>query len=115
MIGAIVVPSRAKKLNRPICSVSPSVSCAISVCDPDQPNDSAPPLTICNSISGQNDGTSGNTGASTIAAQTKNSVTRRVPNRSINTPTWIDRNTGSRCRAPASNPTSPALMPNDSA
>src|SRR4029077_1586945 len=80
MIGAIVVPSRAKKLKRPICSASPSVSCAISVCDPDQPNDSAPPFTICSSINGQNDGTSGKTGESAIAVHTKNSVTLRVPN-----------------------------------
>ena len=58
-IGAIVVPIRAKKLNRPICPASPSVSWAISVCDPDQPNDSAAPWTICSSISGQNQGSSG--------------------------------------------------------
>ena len=45
--------------------------------------------------------------------QTKNSVTRRVPNRSISTPTWIDRNTASAERAPTIIPTSPALMPSE--
>src|SRR5207253_3256317 len=49
-----------------------------------------PPLTICNRSKGQNDGISGNKGAITIAAHTKNRVTRRVPKRSIKTPTWID-------------------------
>jgi hypothetical protein len=45
---------------------------------------------------------------SRIANQTKNRLTRRVPNRSIKTPTWIDKNTGSRWRAPASTPISGA-------
>src|SRR5260370_934138 len=61
MIGAIVVPSRAKKMKRPRCSASPSVSWAISVCEPDQPNDSAAPLTLCSSSNGQKRSTSGTT------------------------------------------------------
>ena len=39
-------------------------------------------------------------GANAIAVQTKNNVTRRVPNRSISTPTWIERNTASSERPP---------------
>jgi hypothetical protein len=70
-------------------------------------------LTTCNRSSGQNHGTSGKTGANAIAVQTKNNVTRRVPRRSISTPTWIDRNTASSERPPTSIPISPALMPSD--
>ena len=55
----------------------------------------------------QPDGSSGKTGASAIADQTKNSVTRRVPNRSISTPIWIDRNTASSERPPTSMPSFP--------
>ena len=110
----MVVPSRAKKLNRPMYSASPSASCAISVCDPDQAKDNAPPLMICNSSNGQNHVNNGKTGARAIAVHTKNKVTRRVPNRSINTPTWIDRNRANKWRPPTSTPTSPALMPSES-
>ena len=39
--GAKVVPIRAKKLNRPRYSASPSANWAIKVCEPDQPNCSA--------------------------------------------------------------------------
>jgi len=35
------------------------------------------------------------TAAKAIAVRPKNKVTRRVPKRSINTPTWIDRKTAS--------------------
>src|SRR3984893_18509208 len=73
---------RAKKLKRPRYSASPSDNWAIKVCDPDQANCGAPPLTICSSSNGQNHGTSGKTGAKAIAVQTKNNVTRRVPRRS---------------------------------
>ena len=113
MIGATAVPIRAKKLKRPIYPASPSANCAIKVCDPDQAKDRAPPLTICSSNSGQNHGTSGKTGARQIPVHTKNSVTRRVPKRSIRTPIWIDRNTASAERAPTMTPISPAFMPSD--
>jgi hypothetical protein len=106
---------RAKKLNRPINSASPSASWAIRVCEPDQAKDSAAPFSTCTSSNAQNQGTSGKIGASTIAAQTKKRVTRRVPRRSISTPTWIDRNTASSERPPTSMPTSPALMPRERA
>jgi hypothetical protein len=86
-MGAAVVPMRAKKLNRPRYSASPSANWAIKVCEPDQANCSAAPLTIGSSSNGQNQGSSGKTGAMAIAVQTKNKVTRRVPNRSISTPT----------------------------
>lgn len=111
--GATVVPIRVKKLNRPRYSASPSASWAMSVCDPDQANDSAPPLMICTKRSGQNHGISGNTGASVIAIPMQTSVTRRVPYRSINTPRWIDRNTARNDRAPTSSPICPALIPSD--
>jgi hypothetical protein len=107
------VPIRAKKLKRPIDPASPSASCAIRVCDPDHAKDSAPPLTICSSRSGQNHGTSGKTGARQMPIQTKNSVTRRVPNRSIKTPIWIDKKTASAERAPTIAPISAALMPSE--
>jgi hypothetical protein len=81
------VPKRAKKLNRPIYSASPSASCAIKVCEPDQAKFNAAPLTICNSSNDQSHGSSGKSGANAMAVQTKNNVTRRVPKRSINTPT----------------------------
>jgi hypothetical protein len=68
---------------------------------------------ICNRRSGQNHGTSGNTGARQMPIQMKNSVTRLVPKRSIKTPTWIDRNTANAERAPTIVPISPALMPSD--
>ena len=109
----MVVPKRAKKLKRPRYSASPSASWAIKVCEPDQANCSAPPLTTCSSSNGQNHGTSGKTGAKAIAVHTKNNVTRRVPNRSISTPTWIDRNTASNERPPTSMPISLALMPSE--
>ena len=70
---------------------------------------------ICSSSNGQNHGNSGKTGAKAIAVQIKNNVTRRVPKRSISTPTWIDRNTASNDRAPTSMPTLPALRPSESA
>src|SRR5205823_1304624 len=108
IIGVSVVPMRAKKLNRPIYSASPSASWAIKVCKPDQANCSAAPLSTCTSSNAQNHGTSGKIGANAIAVHTKNRVTRRVPRRSIKTPTWIDRNTASSERPPTSMPTSPA-------
>src|SRR5205085_3407665 len=104
MIGATDVPIRAKKLKRPIYPASPSASCAIRVCEPDQAKDKAPPLTICNKSRGQNHGTSGKTGAKQIPVHTKNSVTRRVPNGSIKSPTCIDGNTARDERAPTSVP-----------
>src|SRR5580693_7832708 len=54
---------RAKKLNRPRYSASPSANWAIKVCEPDQANCSAPPLITCSSSKGQNHGSSGKTGA----------------------------------------------------
>src|ERR1700730_7975612 len=88
---------RAKKLKRPRYSASSSANWEIKVCEPAQANCSAPPLTICSSSNGQNHGSSGKTGAKAIAVQTKNKVPRRVPNRSMSPPTWIDRRRG-RCR-----------------
>jgi len=70
-------------------------------------------LTTCSRSKGQNQGTSGKTGAKAIAVQTKNNVTRRVPWRSIRLPTWIDRKTASSERPPTSMPILPALMPSD--
>src|SRR6516225_6170590 len=95
---------RAKKLNLPRYSASPSANWAIKVCRPDQANCSAPPLTTCSSSKGQNHGSSGKTGANAIAVQTKNKATRRVPSRSMSAPTWIDRNTASNERAPTKHP-----------
>src|SRR3984893_2030778 len=99
-MGAVVEPSRAKKLNFPIYPASPSASWAISVCAPDQAKETAAPLTSCSTNKAQNPGTSGNSGAKAIPAQTKNKVTRRVPKRSIRTPMWIDRNKATIERAP---------------
>ena len=70
-------------------------------------------VAICSSSNGQNHGSSGKTGAKAIAVQTKNKVTRRVPNRSMSTPTWIDKNTASNDRAPTSIPIAPALIPSE--
>src|SRR5262249_17428098 len=67
---------RAKKLKRPRYSASPSANWAIKVCEPDQANCSAAPLTTCSSSKGQNQGSSGKTGAKAIAVQTKNKATR---------------------------------------
>ena len=114
MIGAVVEPSRAKKVNRPRERASPSANCAISVCAPDQANDTAAPFTSCSNNRPQNQGTSGKSGANTMLVQTKNSVTLRVPNRSISTPIWIDRNIATSERAPTRMPTSAASNPSDS-
>jgi hypothetical protein len=50
-----------------------------------------------------------------MLVQTKNSVSLRVPNRSISTPMWIDRNIATIERAPTRMPTSVASNPSDSA
>src|SRR3984893_3506192 len=112
-IGIPIEPMRAKKLNRSIYSASPSDSWAIRVWEPDQANCNAPPLTVCNNSSGQNQGITGKSGAEAIATQIKNKVTRRVPYRSISTPIWIDRNTARNERAPTNRPIWPALIPSD--
>ncbi len=109
----MVEPSRAKKLNRPMYLASPSASWAISVWAPDQANDTAAPLTSCSASNVQNPGISGKSGANAIPIQTKNKVTRRVPNRSINTPTWIDRKSATIERAPTSMPILVASNPSD--
>jgi len=49
-----------------------------------------------------------------MPVQTKNSVTRRVPKRSIKTPIWIDKNIATIERAPTSMPISDASSPSDS-
>jgi hypothetical protein len=54
-------------------------------------------------------------GARTMLVQTKNSVTLRVPKRSISTPMWIDRSIATIERAPTRMPTSAASNPSDSA
>ena len=61
----------------------------------------------------QKPGASGNNGASAIPIQTKTSVTARVPNRSIRTPIWIDRNKARNDRAPTRMPISAASSPSD--
>ena len=109
----MVEPSRAKKVNRPRYRASPPVSWAIRVCAPDQANDTAAPLISCSSNKGQNHGTNGKSGRKTIPVQTKNSVTLRVPNRSIKTPIWIARNMATTDRAPTRMPTSEASNPSD--
>ena len=82
---------------------------------PDQANDTAAPLTSCKTNKLQNHGTRGNNGARIMLTQTKNSVTLRVPKRSISTPMCIDSNIATIERAPTRMPTSAASNPSDNA
>ncbi len=97
----------------PIYPASPPASWAIRVCAPDQAKETAAPLTSCSSSKAQNPGTSGNSGAKAIPVQTKNKVTLRVPNRSIITPIWIDRNKARIERAPTRIPISAVSRPSE--
>ena len=84
------------------------------VCAPDQAKETAAPLISCSSSKVQNPGTSGNSGANAIPVQTKTKVTLRVPNRSISTPIWIDRNKARIERPPTKIPISDASSPSES-
>ena len=63
VVGTICVVSMAARVLPAI------VNWAIKVCEPDQANCSAPPLTTCSSSKGQNHGSSGKTGAKAIASR----------------------------------------------
>ena len=78
---------------------------------PTRQSETAAPLTSCSSNRAQKLGTSGNSGASSIPVQTNTSVTARVPNRSIKTPIWIDRNRARIERAPTRMPISRGVEP----